>query len=343
MPAAAPLRARDLTVTRGPSPCSTPSTSSSSAGQRIGVVGPNGVGKSTLLQALAGHVPPERGRVERTPPTATVGLPAPGAVARRTRRSASSSPGAPAWRRRRVELDAATAALAAGERRGRRALRRGARAAGWPSAAPTSTPASAQVWADLGLDRPAARPADGVAVGRRGGTRVGWPPCCWRASTSSCSTSRRTTSTSTGSTGWSVGSPRLAGARSCSSATTARSSPAPSPTSLELDEFTHRAALYAGGWQAYLDEREVARAGRVGALRGVRHQAPRPRRAGPARARVGHAGAVQGEAARTSATSSSATTRSTRPSSSPAGRPAPSGRSSAWRPSTSRGSRGSCA
>jgi ATPase subunit of ABC transporter with duplicated ATPase domains len=28
---------------------------------------------------------------------------------------------------------------------------------------------------------------------------------------------------------------------------------------LELDEFTHRATPYAGGWQAYLDEREVAR------------------------------------------------------------------------------------
>ena len=42
-------------------------------GQRIGLVGPNGVGKSTLLQALAGSVPLERGAVERTPPTATVG------------------------------------------------------------------------------------------------------------------------------------------------------------------------------------------------------------------------------------------------------------------------------
>ena len=28
---------------------------------------------------------------------------------------------------------------------------------------------------------------------------------------------------------------------------------------VELDEFTHRAAHYGGGWQAYLDEREVAR------------------------------------------------------------------------------------
>ena len=28
---------------------------------------------------------------------------------------------------------------------------------------------------------------------------------------------------------------------------------------VELDEFTHRASRYGGGWQAYLDEREAAR------------------------------------------------------------------------------------
>src|SRR5215203_6557153 len=42
-------------------------------GQRIGLVGPNGVGKSTLLRVVAGLVRPDRGSVKVTPSTATVG------------------------------------------------------------------------------------------------------------------------------------------------------------------------------------------------------------------------------------------------------------------------------
>ena len=40
---------------------------------RIGVVGPNGVGKTTLLRILAGLEPPDSGRVTLAPPTLNVG------------------------------------------------------------------------------------------------------------------------------------------------------------------------------------------------------------------------------------------------------------------------------
>jgi ATPase subunit of ABC transporter with duplicated ATPase domains len=42
-------------------------------GDRLGIVGPNGVGKSTLLRILAGREQPDGGRVERSPAGATVG------------------------------------------------------------------------------------------------------------------------------------------------------------------------------------------------------------------------------------------------------------------------------
>jgi ATPase subunit of ABC transporter with duplicated ATPase domains len=39
---------------------------------RIGVIGPNGIGKTTLLRVLAGVEPPDAGRVERRPPSLAV-------------------------------------------------------------------------------------------------------------------------------------------------------------------------------------------------------------------------------------------------------------------------------
>jgi ATPase subunit of ABC transporter with duplicated ATPase domains len=42
------------------------------AGDRIGIIAPNGVGKSTLLKVLAGDLEPDAGRVSRAPATTTV-------------------------------------------------------------------------------------------------------------------------------------------------------------------------------------------------------------------------------------------------------------------------------
>jgi ATPase subunit of ABC transporter with duplicated ATPase domains len=70
----ATLVASDLTVVRGPSLVLSGVSLTVAPGTRVGVVGPNGVGKSTLLSALAGQLVPDSGSVSVSPRTATVGL-----------------------------------------------------------------------------------------------------------------------------------------------------------------------------------------------------------------------------------------------------------------------------
>ncbi len=70
----AQLVARNLSFSHGPVPVLADVDLTVVPGDRIGVVGPNGVGKSTLLRLLTGELAPERGRVERHPASATVVL-----------------------------------------------------------------------------------------------------------------------------------------------------------------------------------------------------------------------------------------------------------------------------
>ena len=65
--------ARSLTLDRGGRPVLDGISLTVGPSSRVGVVGPNGVGKSSLLQVLSGTLLPDSGRVVRDPPSATVG------------------------------------------------------------------------------------------------------------------------------------------------------------------------------------------------------------------------------------------------------------------------------
>ncbi len=256
MPTAAPLRARHLTVARGPLTVLDGIDLNVATGQRIGVVGPNGVGKSTLLQALAGLLPVDRGRVVRTPPTATVGyLPQEPArsddetvrryVARRTGTAAATE-----------ELEAATHAVAAGaagaDERYAHALER------WLALGGADFDARVgQVWADLGL---AAALLDQPTSSLSGGEAA-------RSSLAALLLARFDVFLLDEPTNDLDldGLARLERWIADLSAAVVlvshdRTFLARTVTDvLELDEFTHRATLYGGGWQAFLDEREANR------------------------------------------------------------------------------------
>src|SRR3954454_11976785 len=68
------LTARSVSVARGGARILVDVSLSVAAGQRLGVVGPNGIGKSTLLRVVAGVDEHGAGRVERAPARTTVGL-----------------------------------------------------------------------------------------------------------------------------------------------------------------------------------------------------------------------------------------------------------------------------
>ena len=69
----ATLVARNLTIERGGRLVVDGVSIAVGPGSRLGVVGPNGVGKSTLLAVLGGWLTPTSGRLSLDPPTATVG------------------------------------------------------------------------------------------------------------------------------------------------------------------------------------------------------------------------------------------------------------------------------
>ena len=227
------------------------------AGDTIGLVGPNGVGKSTLLRVLAGQLQPDRGRVVRTPPTATVGF-----LAQERDGDRAESIRARLHRRTGVaaataELHAAADALAGGHADTVTSARYDTALERWLSlGAADLDPRVAEVWADLGLspdllDQPTATLSGGE------GARVGLAALLlsrfdvylldeptndldldgldrlehWVGSLDAGVVI--------------VSHDRTFLARTITSV-------------VELDEFTHRATRFDGGWQAYLDEKAAA-------------------------------------------------------------------------------------
>ena len=67
------LHARRISLHRGAQVILQDVSLTVGSGARIGVVGPNGIGKTTLLRVLAGLEQPDAGRVERAPAALTVG------------------------------------------------------------------------------------------------------------------------------------------------------------------------------------------------------------------------------------------------------------------------------
>ncbi|HEY4377627.1 MAG TPA: ATP-binding cassette domain-containing protein, partial [Acidimicrobiales bacterium] len=110
----ATLHVRDVSLSFGPELVLAGVSCTVAPGHRLGVVGPNGTGKSTLLRVLAGEQAVDAGSVATTPPEATVGL-----LPQEPDRRAGESVHHFLARRTGVAaateaLDASTAAMAAG-------------------------------------------------------------------------------------------------------------------------------------------------------------------------------------------------------------------------------------
>ncbi len=254
MPAS--LIARSLTVSFGPRPVLDAVDLTLAPGDRVGIVGPNGVGKSTLFAALAGRVAPDAGSVTLAPPSATVGL-----LAQEPERSATESVRGYVRRRTGVAaaqraLDDAIEGLAAGvagaEERYATALER------WLSLGGDDVDARLARTADeLGLpagllDRPTADLSGGEAA---------------RCALASLLVSRYDVVLLDEPTNdldadglerlerWVLGLRSPLAVISHDRAFLERTV----VDVVEIDPFTRRATRFAGGWAAYVAERELAR------------------------------------------------------------------------------------
>jgi ATPase subunit of ABC transporter with duplicated ATPase domains len=252
----ATLTARDLALTYARVPILDGVDISVVPGRRIGLLGPNGVGKSTLLRVLAGLVRPDRGTVESMPPRALIGyLPqeherrdgelVEAFVARRTGVAAAE-----------VELTASTAELASGSAdaadRYDVALER------WLALGAADLEArTGEVWASLGLSpRLLGQPMTTLSGGEA--ARVGLAALLLSRFDVYLLDEPTNDVDLVGLarleswlTGLSAGVVLVSHDRTFLANVVTHI--------VELDEFTRRSTQFAGGWEAYLTERERAR------------------------------------------------------------------------------------
>jgi len=251
----ASLSVHDVTVTRGARTILDAVDLLIAPGDRVGLVGPNGVGKSTLLATAAGDLSPDAGEIRLAPPTATVGWlhQEPDRSGETVRDLLRRRTGVAAAQ---LELDAATAQLvdesAAAADRYDRALQR------WLALGAADLDARVgAVAADLGMsDRLLDQPTSSLSGGESA-----------RAGLAAMLLSQFDVYLLDEPTNdldldgldrlerWVLGlaAPVLLVSHDRRFLHRVITGVA------EIDEFTHRLSLFGGGWQAYLDERERAR------------------------------------------------------------------------------------
>ena len=252
----ATVHARGVSLSFGAGPVLADVSFTVAPGQRIGVVGPNGTGKSTLLKVVAGQLVPEAGTVTCAPPSASIGLlpqepdrhegeSVAGFVQRRTGVGAATA-----------ELDAATAALAAGEPgsddRYSDALDRWLALGG-----PDLDARIGQTLAELGLDGAIADQATATLSGGQAA----------RVSLAATLLSRFDVflldepTNDLDFAGLAKLEDFLIGLQAATVVVSHDRAFLERVVThvLDLDEHTHEAVLYAGGWSAYLADKAVAR------------------------------------------------------------------------------------
>ena len=252
----ASLFARGVTVVRGARTILDRVDVSVVPGRRTGLVGPNGVGKSTLLGVFAGEVAPDKGTVTAAPPTANIGL----LVQEPERRDDETVHDL--LRRRagvtaaQTRLDAATHALAASAPDAGDAYSIAFER--WLAVGATDFEARiGEVWHALGLaERLLRQPTSSLSGGEAA-----------RASLAALQLSRFDVYLLDEPTNdldldglelleaWVL--EQRAGMMLVSH--DRRFLDRVVTHVVELDEFTHRTAEYAGGWQTYVEERALAR------------------------------------------------------------------------------------